>query len=60
MKRIANATLAGTLLLLLAAGASVAPAEDYKVQKTITLGGEGGWDYLTMVPGTFVLLVVGK
>jgi DNA-binding beta-propeller fold protein YncE len=48
MNGIAKVTLAGTLLLLLAAGASAAPAEDYMVQKKITLGGEGGWDYLTM------------
>src|SRR5712692_11668681 len=48
MKRIANATLAGAMLLLLAASAFAAPSDDYMVHKKITLGGEGGWYYLTM------------
>jgi DNA-binding beta-propeller fold protein YncE len=42
-----------TLLMLTLAGALLAQSQktsDYKVSKRITLGGEGGWDYLTFDP----------
>ena len=36
------------LLLVLTAGASAASAQTYHVLKTYQLGGDGGWDYLTL------------
>jgi YVTN family beta-propeller protein len=48
MKRLSNVGLAGIISLLLSGGASAAPPQYYKVHKKITLGGAGGWDYLTV------------
>ena len=44
--------LVATSLLLAAAPGRAAPAAsgDYKVAKTFKVGGEGGWDYLTVDP----------
>lgn len=50
MTRIAFRTLP-TLFLLVVAGFAAtdkAPESDYRILKKIPLGGEGGWDYLTM------------
>jgi len=36
------------LVLGVLGGPAVVPAQDYRVVKTAVLGGEGGWDYLTV------------
>lgn len=50
--RVVSRLLAGLLLLAAlgasAAGAQAAGGSGYKVTQKYTLGGEGGWDYLTM------------
>ena len=43
--------LAAPILIIALAVSSVraeTPSADYKLQKTVKIGGEGGWDYLTM------------
>lgn len=62
-----NCLLACTLLLTFAAGAYAAPqGSTYKVLRRMPVGGEGGWDYLTVDPdshriyisrGTHVMVV---
>ena len=60
------AWLRSTFALLMLAVAASAADPDYKVLKTYMLGGEGGWDYLTVDPdsrnvfisrGTHVMVV---
>jgi DNA-binding beta-propeller fold protein YncE len=50
------ATFVLTLMLVLLPGspvaASAAQRPDYKLDKKVTLGGEGGWDYFEVDPGT--------
>jgi len=49
MKRLKAIQLATIMTLVLAAGTIVAAsATGYKVVKTYKLGGDGGWDYLTL------------
>lgn len=54
MKRHLNATL---LFTLLAASLPSFAQGSWKVQKTIPVGGQGGWDYLTVDPQTHRLFV---
>ncbi len=46
MKRVG--TIAAGILLLLIVGTTPAADPGYKLDKKFTIGGEGGWDYLTM------------
>jgi len=48
---------AGLLVTALAATALPASAQDYKVAQRATLGGEGGWDLLTVDPAAHRLYV---
>lgn len=54
MTRHLNTTL---LVTLLAACLPSVAQGSWKVQKTISVGGEGGWDYLTVDPATHRLFV---
>jgi DNA-binding beta-propeller fold protein YncE len=58
MKHLRMLALPGLIVLL---GVLAAPADSpeagYKVLKTIQIGGEGGWDYLTMDPDTHRLFI---
>ena len=47
MLRSSLPTLLLTALLLVSAGPSKAADSSYRVLRTISIGGEGGWDYLT-------------
>jgi DNA-binding beta-propeller fold protein YncE len=46
MNRLSRFLSCGTALVLL--GAAGAGAQSYHVAKTVTLGGDGGWDYVTV------------
>jgi DNA-binding beta-propeller fold protein YncE len=48
---------AGLMIAAVAVGAPAARAEDYKVLQKATLGGEGGWDYITVDPAAHRLYI---
>jgi hypothetical protein len=50
-------SFAGALLLVLSIGAPVLAQSEWTVTRTFHIGGEGGWDYLTVDPQTHRLYV---
>ena len=56
MPRIRFAALAFTVVLLAGSATAIAQAK-WAVTKTLPIGGEGGWDYLTVDPQTHRLFV---
>jgi YVTN family beta-propeller protein len=52
MKQLCFARAAFTLVTLLLVTSGLAAGPGYHVTKTYKLGGEGGWDYLTIDPAT--------
>jgi YVTN family beta-propeller protein len=57
MKRIGIVSLAALVLLLSTTGRAAEPDASYQLLKTIKVGGEGGWDYLTVDPETHRLYI---
>lgn len=60
MRRLVKCCLAGVVgvaMLMLAGGSESRAEGPYKVQKTWKIGGEGGWDYLTVDAATHRLFV---
>jgi DNA-binding beta-propeller fold protein YncE len=52
LKAVSFLVLAVTLPLACPPSADAAPAGGYQLQKKIALGGEGGWDYFDVDPGS--------
>lgn len=55
--RITKSILVASAFVLLTCSLSLMAQADWTVTKTIPIGGEGGWDYLTVDPQTHLLYV---
>lgn len=55
--RITKSILVASALVLLACSFPLMAQADWTVTKTLPIGGEGGWDYLTVDPQTHLLYV---
>jgi len=55
--RLITLSLASAGLAVTLSAASAAPAQTWEVSKTVHIGGEGAWDYLTVDPASHRLFV---
>ena len=55
--RITKSTVLASAFFLFACSVNVLAQSEWTVTKTLSIGGEGGWDYLTVDPQTHLLYV---